>query len=130
VTDRLKTGLAWLTTKMGAHASQRVTYLVGNDAIEVSATLGPKLLKLDDGLGGVRMEWTDMDFLIPAVDLVLDGQPITPARGHKVLVTAGESVETYEVLPYGSEPAWRWADPHQSMFRIHGKNIDDEPYTL
>jgi hypothetical protein len=71
-----------------------------------------------------------MDFCIPAADMVIDGQPLTPARGHKVLVTAGESVETFEVLPYGNEPAWRWADPHQSILRIHGKHIDDEPYTL
>jgi hypothetical protein len=76
------------------------------------------------------MEWTDMDFLIAAADLMLDGQPLIPTRGDTILVTAGESVETYEVLPYGNEPAWRWADPHQSILRIHGKHIDDEPYTL
>jgi hypothetical protein len=128
--DLLKDGLAWLTTQLKASASQPVTYVRGSDMIAVYATLGQKLLKLDDGLGGVRMEWTDMDFLIAAADLVLDGQPLIPTRGDTILVTAGESVETYEVLPYGNEPAWRWADPHQSILRIHGKHIDDEPYTL
>ncbi len=46
----------------------------------VQATIGRTLLKLDDGMGGVRMEWTDRDFLIQALDLEMAGIAIPPQR--------------------------------------------------
>ena len=71
-----------------------------------------------------------MDFLIPAADLVIGGESITPQRGDRVFILAGENVQEFEVMPFGSDPAWIWSDPHQSMFRIHAKHIGSEPYSL
>ena len=126
--DLLKSGLAWLTSQLTAHASEIVTYARGYDSTEVHATLGRKLLKLSDEFG-IRIEWTDMDFLIPTVDLAFDGEPFTPLRGDQLFVTIDETtVEQFEVFPFGDEPAWRWADPHHSIVRIHAKHIGSEPY--
>ena len=79
----LKDGLAFLTTQMQQYASEPVTYTRGVDSVLVLAVFGRKLLKLDDGMGGTRLEWTDLDFLIAAdADFAFtDGPPITPARG-------------------------------------------------
>ncbi len=128
--DILKDGLAFLTAQLKANASQTITYARGLNSVDVQATFGKKLLKLDDGLGGIRMEWTDMDFLIPAADLKFGSTPITPERGDLIYLTEPYDVQVFEVMPYGSDPAWHWSDPHQSMYRIHAKFIDDEPYSL
>lgn len=123
MSDLIKDGLAWLTGQLRENVSQVVTYARGSDAVDVPATLGRKLLKLDDGMGGIRIEWTDMDFLIPAADLVMDGVPLVPQRGDRVFLIAAYDVQEFEVFPFGNEPAWRWSDPNQSMYRIHTKLI-------
>ncbi len=122
--DLLGAGLAWLTQQFTAYASQTVTYDDGTGTIVVQATLGKKLLKLEDSQGGIRMEWTDLDLLIPSAALVINGNPVTPARGHRISIVQGDTLQIYEVMPYGSEPAWRWCDPGQTMYRIHAKYID------
>lgn len=122
--DILKDGLAWLTRQLSTYAAETVTYTRGYDSVDVPAVFGKKLLKIDDGMGGIRVEWTDMDFLIPADSLRFGGDLVTPQRGDLIHITAPYDVQTFEVLPFGSEPAWRWSDPHQSMYRIHTKRIN------
>ena len=129
-TDLLQWGLAALTVEMTTHASQPIIYARGALSVDTRATFGSKLLKLDDGQGGIRMEWTDMDFLIPAEGFAFDGTPIEPTRGDTVYLLVGDNVQTFEVMPFGGEAPWRWADPHQSMIRVHTKHIGSEPYDL
>jgi hypothetical protein len=104
-----------------------VLYVRGASAIAVQATFGKKLLRLDDGTGGYRLEWTDMDFLIPARSMAISGTPITPMRGDVVKVSVGGLYQKFEVRPYATESAWRWSDPGQTMLRIHAKFIGTEP---
>lgn len=123
-------GLAWLTDQLREHASEAVTYARGDASVDVQATLGSKLLKLDDGDGGIRMERTDMDFLVRASDLDFGGGPVRPQRGDVVYLPVGGTLQVFEVVPYGgSDGPWRWADPHQSMLRIHAKHVGEEPYS-
>lgn len=128
-TNKLQSGMAFLSTQLTKHASQTVTYSRDADSVDVHATYGKKLLKLADGMGGFRMEWTDMDFLIPAADLVLNGSLITPLRGDLIHISQGGQVQTFEVFPYGSEPPWRWSDPYQLTARIHAKHVGTEVIT-
>jgi hypothetical protein len=123
----LSDGLAWLSDTLAEHAATTVRYSRGASSVEVPATFGAKLLKVAGMDGMVRMEWTDMDFLIKASLLVLDGERVTPEKHDRITVAMPYDEQTFEVLPYGvdgSEPAWRWSDPHQSMLRIHAKCID------
>ena len=124
--NMLKDGLAWLTDQLIEHASEPITYARGYDSVETRATFGRKLLKLDDGQGGFRIEWTDMDFLIRADAAFTFGSGIiTPQRGDIVWIAVATGLESFEVFPFGhNEPPWRWSDPHQSMYRIHTKHID------
>jgi len=124
--DLLETGQAWLADQLKTHASRQVVYQRGAKQLAVQATIGRTLLKLDDGYGGIRMEWTDRDFLIQAADLVLGATMITPERGDLIKDTVGAIVSTYEVAAYGGEPPWRQSDPFGVLFRIHTKLIGSE----
>lgn len=125
----MRRGLARLTEVLATTCAESVLYcdLLGN-RIPCRATLGSKLLKLDDGNGGFRMEMTDLDFLIPARDLAVDGVRIEPKRGDLIVLPIGTDEQTFEVMPYAGEAPWRWSDPFQSMRRIHTKLVDEEPY--
>ena len=121
--DLLRLGQQWLANKLKSHASSTVVYVRGANQVSVSATIGRTLMKLDDGYGGIRMQWTDRDFLIAPLDLIIAGLAITPERGDTILETVGTKIYTYEVNAPGGEPAWRWSDPHRSLYRIHTKEI-------
>jgi len=119
----LALGLAFLTDQLITHASELITYSRGASSVAIRATYGKKLLKIDDGEGGFRIEFTDMDFLIRASDLILSAVAITPERGDTIAITVGVGTETFEVFPFNAEPAWRWSDPHRSMIRVHCKHV-------
>lgn len=121
-------GASILTAKLIKHGSIDAVYARGYEFVNVKAILGSKLLRVDDGMGGLRIQWTDMDVLITKSDLafldVLD--PPNPDRGDYFFLTIPYAdQQTFEVFPIGSEPAWRWADPFQNLYRIHLKYISD-----
>ena len=80
-------------------------------------------MKLDDGYGGIRLEWTDRDFLIQAADLDLGSGPVLPERGDQIKEIDGAVESTYEVAAYGGEPPYRPSDPFGIVLRIHTKLI-------
>ena len=124
--DVLRNGSDWLADQLKEHASRPVAYRRGADEVSVQATIGRTLLKLDDGYGGVRMEWTDRDFLIHADDLVLNGNAVLPERGDLIRETQGGKTFVYEVMAPGKEPAWRWSDVFRKVLRIHAKQVGVE----
>jgi hypothetical protein len=115
--DLLGEGMAWLKRQLRDHASVLVTYRRGNASVEVRATLGISLLRVQDGHGETKVERIDRDFIIAKEDLVLNGQPTEPEDGDKI--DLGDV--RYEVMPVGSDPAWRYTDPYENQFRIHTK---------
>jgi hypothetical protein len=118
----LRSALARLTARLADQAAQDVTYTRGAESIAVKATLGRKLLKLWDDVGNVHMEMTDMDFLIPSAGFILEGGQSLPKRGDLVTLPINGQNQIFEVLPYGADPPWTWADPNgQTMMRIHTK---------
>lgn len=119
-------GLTWLAESLKKHAARPVVYRRGRDEVTVQAIIGHTLLKLDDGYGGVRVVWTDRDFLIAAEDLVLAGRRILPQRGDEIREASNGKTVVYEVLAPGGEPEWRWSDPYQKILRIHTKCVREE----
>jgi hypothetical protein len=124
--DLLQTGSEWLADQLKTHASRQVVYRRGALQVAVQATVGRTLLKLDDGYGGVRMEWTDRDFLVQAADLVLGSTPTLPERGDLIRETQGAKTFVYEVMAPGKEPPWRWSDVFRKVLRIHTKQVGIE----
>jgi hypothetical protein len=117
VGDLLRQGSQWLEQQRTAHCSSPVTYQRGDTSIPVSATFGRSEAEVDDG-SGLRVVTTVADFLIVAAELASLG---SPQAGDQILVDES----TFEVLPLGSEPCWRWSDPYHQTYRIHAKDISD-----
>jgi hypothetical protein len=125
----LAAGAAFLAAQLIENAAIEVVYARGPDTVTLRAATGKQLLRLDDGGGGVRVEWTDADFLFRGADLVLAGETITPERGDLVYVVQpyGDTL-IYEVASYGGEPPWRWSDAGRTIARVHTKIVEDEAY--
>lgn len=123
--DLLKRGMDWLNGRRTENASRAVVYSHGGLSVTLPATAGRTLLRLDDGLGGSRVEWTDRDFVVTAADLVLAGVTVLPQRGATIVETEDDgTVYTFEVNAYGgTEPCWRWVDAYRRQIRIHCKQI-------
>jgi hypothetical protein len=64
--------------------------------------------------------------LIQPADLVIAGSQVLPERGDTIRETQNGNVYIYEVMAPGSEPHWRWSDPHRKLLRIHTKQIGIE----
>ena len=124
--DLLRASQEWLANQLKTHASNTVVYVRGANQVSVTAIIGRTLMKLEDGYGGVHMQWTDRDFLVPPSELVLAGTETLPERGDTIRETYQGKVYIYEVNAPGSEPPWRWSDPHRRLLRIHTKQIGIE----
>ena len=123
MTDLLAAGVDWLVNQLKRFAARSIIYCRGQQQVSVPALSGKQLLKLADGRGNVRMEWTDKDYLIQAADLVLDGKEVLPQRGDQIRDQVGDQVFIYEVMAPAGEPPWRWSDPYRKLFRIHVKHV-------
>jgi hypothetical protein len=124
--DLLESGQAWLADQLKKHVSRQVVYQRGAQQVALQATIGRTLLKLDDGYGGVRMQWTDRDFLIQTADLVLGAVAVNPEPGDRIREMVGANTSVFEVMAYGGEPPWRYSDPFGKLLRIHAKFIGTE----
>jgi hypothetical protein len=110
--DLLAQGTAWLEAQRTKHLAREVTYVRGSDQVTVLATIGRTRFETDDGTA-VRVEYTDRDFLIRSVDLVLAGQLTDPERGDLIR----EDGREFEVLD------WRYSDPYGLTLRIATKYV-------
>ncbi|MFO0892437.1 MAG: hypothetical protein U0790_25260 [Isosphaeraceae bacterium] len=127
MSNLLKNALAWQARFLGANESEEVTYRRGAREIAVRATISRKLLKIDAGVGGLKVEHTDLSAVIEASQLDFGDGPTTPLRGDQVELTLPYDVETFEVRPYGDEPCWHWADPiGHTMLKVHAKLIETQ----
>lgn len=120
--DLLAQGSAWLSQQRRQHCAQKLKYSRPSTGAytNLAATLGRTVFDIvgDDG-GMIRAE--SRDFIVVAADLKLDGIASEPAIGDRFTDSGGV---VFEVLPFGGEPHWRWADEHRADYRIHTKRID------
>lgn len=119
---------AWLTgTAMPAAASPagpvayqrradgRVTVLTG------AAWVGRTAFRRDPAgeRTGAAVVIGDRDYLIPVSAL-----PRAPERGDRVTETVGGRSVTFEVRAPAGEPAWRYADPGRTLYRVHCAEVE------
>lgn len=70
--------------------------------------------------GAIRVEWGDRDYLIAAAALTGG----VPAEGDRITETINGAAAVFEVMSPGSgEPAWRYSDPQESVYRLHVKRV-------
>ena len=123
--DLLQRGSAWLQQQRTKHLTRQVTYARGADSVQVPATVGRTIFRIDKGYGVLeRIE--ARDYLILAADLVLNAAPILPKPGDQIRETEGGKTFVYEILAPGNEPCWRYSDLYRVTLRIHTKLIATE----
>ena len=122
----LASGVDWLfdVLKSTAAAGVTVTYQRGEQQAQLTAVVGQTIFEQTDEYGIINRT-ESRDFLIAVEDLALDGQPIEPARGDRIIETDSTGTHTYEVMAPGDEPPWRFSDPHRQVYRIHTRQIQE-----
>lgn len=113
--DLLEQSAAWLDGQRHQHLSRPVIYRRGNQEVELQATVGQTVFRLNDQYGAT-IRHVSRDYLIRATDLVFDSTTVRPERGD--LIVEGERI--YEVMsPSANEPEWRWSGGFGKTLRIH-----------
>lgn len=121
MSDMLANGAAWLAGQRRRFVASTVRYTRSPLSRDVRATIGRTVFELDNGSGMIT-QVESRDFIIAATDLNLSGSALTvPQSGDRIEDAAGL---VYEVMPFGTEPVWRWVDGHRIDRRIHTKQID------
>jgi len=123
MSNMLADGVAWLAGQLADNAARSVVYVRGNQRLELSATIGRTEFQIED-MGGVRVEYSDRDFIVPASAFTLDGEVTEPARGDKIEDPSGPNgtLETFEVMGPGNERPFRY-DSTGQLLRIHTKKV-------
>lgn len=125
----LKDGLQHLTNYFKAQESEVITYSRRDQSVIVRAFMGEQLLKIDDGHGGFKYQYTDLDVMISAdAEFTFGDGLIEPKRGDIVHRTVGVDVLQFEVFPYGgTESTYRFIH-YRTAYRIHTRYIGLEQF--
>lgn len=119
----ITSALAWLQSQLAEHASTAITYHSGATEIEVpDAVLGKSVYESQDA-AGVTVRSNHVDWLIAPGRLVIDDSQVEPQPGDKIVHTSGSTTRTYQVVPMGTDPCWRWSGPSHDRIRIHVQEI-------
>lgn len=118
----LEQGMAFLHTQRDAHMATAVVYARGAEEVTLNATIGQTEFEEQDRDGFVQRTQS-RDFIVLAADLIIDSVVVTPEKGDLIRETTGSTVRTFEVLPFGDSPLWRWSDPHRTAIRVHTKHV-------
>lgn len=92
----------------------------GAETADVTAVPGRTPFEIDDG-DGLVVTVESRDWLIDSTYYRLNDAVTLPEPGDLIREIDGSTLYTYEVLPFGSEPCYRFADQHRAVLRIHSK---------
>jgi hypothetical protein len=120
--DMLRKGSEWMQKTRTRIAAQTVAYVRGALSVDVSATVGTTIFRIEKSYG-IREHFESRDYLILAADLILGGNLASPQPGDHIKENMLGKIFTYEVMAPGGEPCWRYSDPYRQTFRIHTKLI-------
>jgi len=121
----LDTGAAWFESMRVQFMTVPVTYCRDAAAVEVRATIGRTVFKVASEYGMFE-KYISRDYIIAAGELLLNGEPILPARGDQIREIQGSKTYVYEVMAPGNDPCWRWSDSYRRSLRIHTKQVGEE----
>jgi len=130
--DFLQRGIVWLERQRTKHLSRPVVYQRGGESIAITATLGTTTVEVTDDTGAT-VQSPQMDFIVSAAALVLDGVVVVPRIGDRIHVASALGDATaapvktlvYEVLTLPDGKHYRPCDPDGRMLRIHTKLTDE-----
>lgn len=103
-----------------------LVYHAGDDAITLikKCWVGRTAFRIQDNKGS-RLIFSDRDFFIPVVDLVINSVQILPEKGHWIeqILNGPEGTQKFELMSPDQEPCWRYSDPQRFIYRIHTKRV-------
>lgn len=112
--------------RLAGVAAEQVTYSRGDDSVQLAAVPGNTRLEISDEYGAT-VETKATDFLVSADALVLAGVRAKPRVGDRIRMTLPEGrVQVFEVLDLAGG-GHAEIDAHGLTWRIHTKQIDEEP---
>lgn len=124
----LTDAVPWLIARLqgAAAVAGPVTYTAGSETADLTGKVwvGRTRFARTGVRDGAAVVHGDRDYLVPVADLVVNGRVIEPARGHRVTERVGEVDLVFEVMAPPDEPAWRYADPGRTLWRVHCKRVD------
>lgn len=115
--NRFQTAVTKGQQSVRTKAGITVTYTTTAGSVNVTAV--PGLTRYEAiNEDGVTTRYWGGDYLIDVADLIVAGQPVSPAPGHKI--TDGSKL--MEVLPDGSGQCF-FLEPQGFRYRIHAKEV-------
>ncbi len=114
--DLFQSGMSFLASHLKAGASQTVTYHRGDEEFEIQATIG-RFSQTFDAFGGTLQETEDLDFIVTAADLAIDGTAIEPQRADWIEYRGRHNVGR----PDGAQRPPFEVDEYGVSYRIHTK---------
>lgn len=124
----LRWGAAFVADTLAAVAADSFAYVRGAGGTNerrfpVPAVLGQaeKVTAQPAEVNNAEVAANEWDFIVRVADF--PAALCEPREGDRLCQTVGGTDRVYEVSPptYGTEPAWRYADPHHTQYRIHTK---------
>jgi len=117
-------GLSLLAEKLPEQAGIAVTFYRGAVAIAWTAAVGRTDAPMEVGAVLIE-EHTEADFLGPAATLLVEGEPIEPRTGDRIVYADGGKTYTYQVAPmFGKEKCFRYSGPAHAMLRVHANLVN------
>lgn len=125
MTDLLEKGSTWLEDQRTRHLTRLVTYQRSANSVQIKATVGRTVFEQADDFGVIQ-KTESRDFLVLAMDLVLNGERMLPKAGDRIREVQGDQAFVYEVMAPGTEPPFRYSDAYRQTLRIHTKHVATE----
>lgn len=125
MTDMLATGATWFESMRVQFMTVPVAYCRDTATVQAAATIGRTVFEVARDYG-VFEKIESRDYIIAAGELLLNDEPVLPARGDQIRETRDGTTYVYEVMAPGNEPCWRWSDSYRRSLRIHTKQIGEE----
>jgi len=118
----LETGTAHLTSQLKQHTSVSVSYsrsdAFGSSSMPVQATRGSSPFEASD-TEGIIHRTSQRDYLIAVADFPFE---MPPKDGDTITDIDGTGAEVvFLVASMTGERPWRYADPGETLLRIHTK---------
>jgi hypothetical protein len=102
-------------------AGETVLYIRGAHSLELTEAKPRGGKRPEERERGIVLQVEELEWLILASELILNGTATKPARNDRIEWTKGATKYTYTVLPTEADQVWRWADRGQSHFHVYAK---------
>lgn len=117
--------LDWLHSTLKTNAGESATYTDASSGTSFAITVPLGQTIFTSGLeNAARFEWSELDILVLADDLTVNGSMIEPARGDSIAITLNGAAITLEIMtPSNGDRPWRYSGAYRDKIRIHCKRV-------